>query len=112
MNVTARQLQLFCAKLKSDRVDPKLVNSMVALVLQQKQHELLQKDSTLQYDNTPYPDGPRTVNVEVCRVGYGSLTMEVPDARSDREAAEVALNKAGGESFSEHSSEYTAEGVG
>lgn len=46
-------------------------------------------------------------NVPVMRTGYGHTLIAVT-ARSEQEAIELALDEAGGESFSEKSSEYTA----
>lgn len=44
-------------------------------------------------------------NVPVCRIGYSHTLMAV-SARSESEAIEKAIDEAGGESFSESSSEY------
>lgn len=46
-------------------------------------------------------------NVPVMRTGYGHTLIAVT-ARSEEEAIELALDEAGGESFSDKSSEYTA----
>jgi hypothetical protein len=43
--------------------------------------------------------------VSVTRIGYGGLDLEV-EADSEDKAKEIALNQAGGESFSEHHSDY------
>jgi hypothetical protein len=47
--------------------------------------------------------------VEVCRIGYGSTEIEVM-ACNEFQAEEKALDEAGDICFSDHSSEYTAEG--
>lgn len=46
-------------------------------------------------------------NVPVCRIGYSHTLMAV-SARSESEAIQKALDEAGGEEFSESSSEYEA----
>ena len=46
--------------------------------------------------------------VSVTRIGYGGLDLEV-EADSEDKAKEIALDQAGGESFSEHHSEYQVE---
>ena len=43
--------------------------------------------------------------VNVCRIGYGHLDLEV-EADSENEAMEIALDNAGNESFVENQSEY------
>ena len=43
--------------------------------------------------------------VNVLRIGYGSLDLEI-EADNEDEAVEIALDNAGNESFSEHHSEY------
>ena len=48
--------------------------------------------------------------VSVTRIGYGGLDLEV-DADSEDKAKEIALDQAGGESFSEHHSEYQVDQV-
>jgi len=48
--------------------------------------------------------------VEVCRTAYGNITMPVTSL-SGREAAEIALDYAGNESFSEHSADYSVLSV-
>jgi len=50
-------------------------------------------------------DEEKSWNVPVCRIGYGHHLMAV-SARSESEAIEKALDEAGGEEFSESSSEY------
>jgi hypothetical protein len=64
-------------------------------------------------DNPDSPQGEKVYdeeqewNVPVCRIGYGHALMAV-SARSESEAIEKAIDEAGGELFSEKSSEYTA----
>ena len=48
--------------------------------------------------------------VSVTRIGYGGLDLEV-DADSEDKAKEIALDQAGGESFSEHHSDYQFDQV-
>jgi len=48
--------------------------------------------------------------VAVIRIGYACRDMEV-EAANEEEAKEVALDHAGGESFSEHHSEYKVDHV-
>ena len=48
--------------------------------------------------------------VSVTRIGYGGLDLEV-EADSEDKAKEIALDQAGGESFSEHHSEYQVDQV-
>jgi len=48
--------------------------------------------------------------VSVTRIGYGGLDLEV-DADSEDKAKEIALDQAGGESFSEHHSDYQVDQV-
>ena len=48
--------------------------------------------------------------VSVTRIGYGGLDLEV-EADSEDKAKEIALNQAGGESFSEHHSDYQVDQV-
>ena len=48
--------------------------------------------------------------VAVIRIGYACHDMEV-EAANEEEAKEVALDHAGGESFSEHHSEYKVDYV-
>ncbi len=48
--------------------------------------------------------------VVVIRIGYACQDMEV-EAPNEEEAKEVALDHAGGESFSEHHSEYKVDYV-
>ena len=52
----------------------------------------------------------KTFSVSMCRIGYGHATFTV-EARSDVEAREIALDKAGNYSYSEHSSEYKIDTV-
>lgn len=44
--------------------------------------------------------------INVVRIGYGSLDITV-EAETEEKAQEIALDEAGGESFSEHHSDYT-----
>ncbi len=46
-------------------------------------------------------------NVEVTRIGYGTLTIEV-EAESKEKAIELALDEAGDHAFKDHSSDYVA----
>lgn len=46
-------------------------------------------------------------NIEVTRIGIGSLSIEV-EADTHEEAVELALDEAGDHSFKEHESEYIA----
>jgi len=48
--------------------------------------------------------------VSVTRIGYGGLDLEV-EADSEDKAKEIALDQAGGESFSEHHSQYQVDQV-
>jgi hypothetical protein len=48
--------------------------------------------------------------VAVIRTGYACKDIEV-EAESEAEAEEIALEEAGGHSFSEHHSEYSTDGV-
>ena len=48
---------------------------------------------------------PRSYQVDVSRIGYSNRTITV-EACSQEEANELACDEAGGEDFSEHSSEY------
>jgi len=48
--------------------------------------------------------------VSVTRIGYGGIDLEV-DADSEDKAKEIALDQAGGESFSEHHSDYQVDQV-
>jgi hypothetical protein len=48
--------------------------------------------------------------VSVTRIGYGGLDLEV-EADSEDYAKQFALDQAGGESFSEHHSEYQVDRV-
>ena len=45
--------------------------------------------------------------VNVCRIGYGSLDLDV-EADNEDQAVDIALDNAGGESFAEDYSEYEA----
>ena len=46
-------------------------------------------------------------NIEVTRIGYGTLTIEV-EAESKEKAVELALDEAGDHVFKDHSSDYVA----
>jgi len=52
----------------------------------------------------------KTYCINVCRIGYGNLDVEV-QAHNAREAKRLAERKAGSYEFSEHSSEYEAQGA-
>jgi len=59
-------------------------------------------------DDCPVLTSPlKQWNVPILRIGYSHHTMTV-SARTEEEAIERALDEAGGEEFSEKSSEYTA----
>lgn len=49
-------------------------------------------------------------SVNVCRTAYGNRDIVV-DAKNAKEAEERAVEVAGNFEFSEHTSNYTAEGV-
>jgi hypothetical protein len=48
--------------------------------------------------------------VTVCRTAYAHLDIEV-HAKNLKEAKRKALDEAGGHQFSEHTSEYSEEGI-
>jgi hypothetical protein len=48
--------------------------------------------------------------VNVCRIAYGNLDIEV-EAKNKKEAMSKAEDKAGSYEFTEHTSEYKAQGV-
>jgi len=48
--------------------------------------------------------------VNVCRTAYGNLDIEV-EATNAVEAGKIAVDKAGNYSFTEHTSEYSEQGV-
>ena len=50
---------------------------------------------------------PKVWLVPVCRTGFGHRTIEVT-ARTEQEAIHLAIDAAGGESFSENDAEYSA----
>jgi len=52
----------------------------------------------------------KTYEVDVCRIAYGNLTIEV-QASSSEEAMRIAEEEAGNYSFNEHTSEYKSQGA-
>jgi hypothetical protein len=52
----------------------------------------------------------REYDVDVCRMGYGHLTLRV-QAKNAKEAKRKALDEAGNHVFSENNADYSAEGV-
>lgn len=48
--------------------------------------------------------------VNVCRIAYGNLDIEV-EAKNEKEAMSKAEDKAGNYEFTEHTSEYKAQGA-
>jgi len=52
----------------------------------------------------------RKFTISVCRTGYGHRDIEV-EAESQAQAESLALDEAGDYDYSEHSSEYSLEGV-
>lgn len=72
------------------------------------------EDKVFKFEEDPDSPQPEVVykeeqqwNVPVMRTGYGHMLIAV-SAHSESEAIEKALDEAGGEHFSENSSEYTA----
>ena len=57
--------------------------------------------------DAPEDGEPKIWMVPVCRTGFGSRTIEVI-ARTEQEAIHLAIDAAGGESFSENDAEYSA----
>jgi hypothetical protein len=51
----------------------------------------------------------KTYKVNVCRIAYGNMDIYV-EAKNPKEAETLAEDKAGNYSFSEHTSEYEAQG--
>jgi hypothetical protein len=81
-------------------------------VLHQK---LLQEEPAVLTATTPplamvTPDSPGVYEVDICRTGYGFVTILV-NANNAQEAEDLAHDEAGSHSYNEKNSEYTTDSV-
>lgn len=106
--ISARELSRILLRASAGESVAELLSPLVARL---EEAEANEKNPLRLYSDEPY-DTPRDVKVSVARTGVGCRDITVQGALSDRDAAERALENAGNESFSEHSSEYTVEGIG